>query len=131
MMEKLDSELSRLQNFEISKFLFVCLMFTDLADPRDPGASGPFLDDPTRSQAFRAHLGRPRHQGMQNNDFSRNGGDDSRRLRSRGTSVRYTSVSEYISYGCRHLLPWISSLASAQYTAANTIASKDGRQAAP
>ena len=59
------------------------------------------------------------------------GGDDSRRLRSRGTSVVDTSVSEYITYVCLHLLPWISSLASAQCTAANTIASRYGRQAAP
>ena len=62
---------------------------------------------------------------------SRNGGVDSRRLRSRGTSVYDTSVSEYITYVCLPLLPWISSLASAQCTAANTIASRYGRQAAP
>ena len=39
--------------------------------PGAPGASGPILSDPARFRAFRTHLGRPRHQGKQKNDFGK------------------------------------------------------------
>ena len=49
--------------------IFEIFLFTHFWVPGDPDASGPILSDPVRFRAFRAHLGRPRHQGKQKNDL--------------------------------------------------------------